>query len=197
MSSLENHGIIIRHLRKRKNLSVRKCSDIIGKSIGWLSEIENACGTARLTEIEFDRIVTALGGDKDRAMFKTWVAKHKNKDNGDKTFDGAVLRYIRKKKGISLVDASVSTGLSVGYLSKLETGLKAMTLELRNLIMQAYGYSPSSFKNLSKDPKRSQAVPTEYKLNILLKKMSEDEIKDIFNTISNSNLTTQTGGQNV
>ena len=78
MSSLENHGIIIRHLRKRNRLSVRKCSDIIGKSIGWLSEIENACGTARLTEDEFDRIVSALGGDKDGAMFKTWVAKHKN-----------------------------------------------------------------------------------------------------------------------
>ena len=197
MSSLENHGVIIRHLRQRKELSLRKCSNIINKSIGWLSEVENASGNSKLTEEEFDRIVSTLGGDKDRAMFKTWVAKHKNKDNGDKTFDGAVLRYIRKKKGISLVDASASTGLSIGYLSKLETGLKAMTLELRNLIMQAYGYRPSSFKNLSKDPKRSKAVPIEYKLNILLKKMSEDEIKDIFNTISSNHLTTQTGGQNV
>jgi len=42
--------------------------------------------------------------------------------------------------------------------------------------MKAYGYSPSSFKNLSTDPVRSKAVPPLFKLKILLGGMSESQI---------------------
>jgi hypothetical protein len=46
--------------------------------------------------------------------------------------------------------------------------------------MGAYGYSPSSFKNLSTDPVRSKVVPALFKLKILLGNMSEDQIEAVF-----------------
>lgn len=180
MSTLDNHGIIIRHLREENGMSVRKCAATIGRSIGWLSEIENQSGTAKLTEFEFERIIKILGGQHKRALFKTWIANHKNKQKGDKTLDGAVLKHIRKKKKLTLAEAAQVTGLSAGYLSKLEHGLKPVCLDLRKKIMAAYGYQPSSFKNLSTDPVKSKAVPTMYRLNILLQKATDEDIEQIF-----------------
>ena len=100
-------------------------------------------------------------------MFKTWAATYKNRDRTAKAYDGAVLRFIRLKKGYDLAKAS-KLGLSLSYISKIETGAKPVSLEMRNQIMTGYGYSPSSFKNLSTDPVRSKAVPCQLKVEILL-----------------------------
>jgi len=177
---MENYGLIIRHLRTLAGLSVRATAQKIDRSIGWLSEIENTSGTARLTETEFNRIVDVLEGAKHRPMFRTWVAAYKHRERGEKTFDGAVLKFIRLKKEINLRKAQKLTGLSTSYLSKIETGVKPVTLEMRNRIMVAYGYSPSSFKNLSTDPVRSKVVPTGFKLQILLHGLSEIQTETVF-----------------
>jgi transcriptional regulator with XRE-family HTH domain len=178
---MENHGLIIRNLRKLAGLSVRATAKKIGRSTGWLSEIENSRGKARLTEREFERIVALLDGAKHRASFRIWVANHKNRERTVKTFEGAVLKFIRIKKGLGLVAGAKATRLSVGYLSKIETGAKPVTLEMRNRILKAYGYSPSSWKNLATDPVRSKAVPLRYKLDILLNDLSEKEVEAVFN----------------
>lgn len=164
---MENVGVIIQHLRTLTGLSVRKTAQKINRSVGWLSELENSRGTARIDEDEFNRVVDLLGGSKHRSMFKTWAANAKNRDRAERTFDGAVLKFIRIKKGFSLEKASGLTKLSIGYLSKIETGLKPVTLERRNQIMLGYGYSPTSFKNLATDPVRSKAVPLRFKLNFI------------------------------
>lgn len=177
---MESYGLIIHHLRILAGLSVRETAEKIGRSVGWLSEIENNCGTARITDEEFNRIVVALGGAKHRPMFKTWVASLQNQDRAAKTFDGAVLKFIRLRKELSIGEAAKRTGLSKGYLSKIENGFKAVDLELRNRIMVAYGYSPTSFKNLSTDPVRSKAVPLKYKLDILLNQLPETQIESVF-----------------
>jgi transcriptional regulator with XRE-family HTH domain len=192
---MENYGIIIRHLRRLAGLSVRATAEKIGRSVGWLSEIENNHGTARLNETEFNRIVEVLDGTKHRAMFKTWAANHKNRENAEKPFDGAVLRFIRIKKALSLRDASKAVGLSIAYLSKLETGLKPVTLEMRNRIMTGYGYSPSSFKNLATDPVRSKAVPLSFKLDILLNGLSEKQIETVFHFVQDIALPDSSGAQ--
>jgi transcriptional regulator with XRE-family HTH domain len=182
---MENHGVIIQHLRILAKLTIQQTAKKIGKSVGWLSEIENNKGLSRLTEREFDRIIALLDGNKHRAIFKTWVANHKNSERSNKVFDGAVLRYIRQRKELDLKAAAKAAGLSVGYISKLETGLKAMTLEMRNRLMIAYGYSPSSFRNLSADPIRSRAVPSSYKLEILLNSLKDEQIEAVFRTVQN------------
>ncbi|MBK9322428.1 MAG: transcriptional regulator [Bdellovibrionaceae bacterium] len=180
MDHLNNHGLIIRELRTRSSLSIQKAAGLIGKSVGWLCEVENDRGTSRLNTAEFDRIIEILGGSNQRHMFKTWIANQKNQDRTNKVFDGAVLKFIRIKKGISLFEASLKVGLSKGNLSKIENGAKPVTLEMRNQIMVAYGYSPSSFKNLSTDPIRSKAVPSRFKFQILLQKISKEQAERFF-----------------
>ena len=180
MDTERNYGLIIRHLRLQASLSVRIAAKKIEKSIGWLSEIENSRGKARLNEREFNRIVDLLGGKSQSQMFKTWVAIHKNSNRVDRTFDGAVLKFIRRKKAISLACAATLTGLSVGYLSKIERGIRPTNLALRNQIISAYGYSPSSFKNLNTDPVRSKAVPLRFKLEILIRSLTDVQIEALF-----------------
>jgi transcriptional regulator with XRE-family HTH domain len=177
---MENYGVIIRHLRNLAELDVRAAALKIGKSTGWLSEIENNRGKSRLTEIEFQNIVERLGGTRHRSMFKIWVANQKNRERACTTFEGAVLKHIRTKKKLSLQESAQLCSLSFGYLSKIECGLKPVTLEMRNRILTAYGYSPSSWKNLATDPIRSKAVPRSYKLEILLNQLSEEQIAEIF-----------------
>jgi transcriptional regulator with XRE-family HTH domain len=188
MIPVENHGLIIRELSKLQNLNVREAARKISRSIGWLSEIENGTGTARLTGQEFDRIVAALDGLAHKPMFRTWVANHKNQERIHKTFDGAVLKFIRLKKGFSLQEAANLAGISRSHLCNLETGGRPMTLRLRYRIMKAYGYNPTSFKNLATDPVRSKVVPSAYKFRILLRSMTAEQAEKIFSTALNPNL---------
>lgn len=180
MIPLENHGLIIRELRKLQGLSVRKAAQKLNRGLGWLSEIENCKGTARLTEDEFDRIVTALDGSRHKNMFRTWVASHLHEERINKTFDGAVLKFIRVKKGLDLQRASELAEISRGYLCKLENGSKPMTLQLRYRIMRAYGYNPKSFKNLATDPVRSKVVPLAYKFKIWLSTLTPEQTEAFY-----------------
>ena len=183
VDTTNHYGLIIKHLREHSRLSVHKLAERIGKSTGWVSEVENSRGTSRLRDTEFQRIVELLDGVKHREMFRTWIAQDKNRERVDRTFDGAVLKFIRIKKQMRLKDAACSSGLSVSVISKIESGIIEVTAELRNKIMIAYGYSPSSFKNLSSDPVRSKIVPLRFKLEILMQQMSEAEIETLFNFV--------------
>lgn len=194
MDSSENCGIILRQLRKLKGLSVQQTAQRIGKSTGWLWEVENGKGRCRLTTADFEKLILVLNGDSYRSMFRTWVANHKNNERVNKTFDGAVLKFIRLKKELTLLQASELSGLSCGYLSKLESGLKPVHLEKRNQLMKAYGYSPSSFKNLATDPVRSKAVPKQYKFKILSQFLSNEKLEEIYAMALSQN---NKGGQNV
>ena len=180
MDQLENHGPLLRALRKRAGISLQILSDKIGRSSGWLSEVENGVGTSRLSSREFDRIVDVLGFTKDRHLFKTWMAGLKNQERSSKDFDGAVLKFIRIKKGLSLRAAALKASVSPGYLCKVEKGKMPVTLHIRNQLMLAYGYSPSSFKNLSTDPVRSKAVPVSFKFDILLQHITPEAADEIF-----------------
>ena len=180
MEGNENYGVILKHLREQMKLSVRKFSKKINRSIGWISEIENGTGTARLTSAEFDSLVELLDAGKWRGQFRTWVANYKNAERVDRTFEGAILKHVRVKKGIRLEDAAKLAEMSPCYLSQIENGHKPPPLAVRNRVLGICGYSPASFKNLSTDPVRSKVVPDIYKLNILLKKLSEPQITEIF-----------------
>ena len=192
MEGTNHYGLILRHLREQTGLSVRKLSEKIGKSIGWISEIENNTGTARLTDPEFERIVAVLDGGKHREMFRTWVANYNNGTRVDRTFDGAVLKFIRRKKELSLDAAARLAQVSAAHLSKCERGIRPISGELRKQLMLAYGYSPSSFKNLNTDPARSKSVPLRFKLEILMQKMSEAEIESVYQYVREMKLANST-----
>jgi len=180
MSENLNNGVVIRKLREIEGLSVQQFAKRVGKSRGWVSEVESGVGRCRVSEQELNRIVELLGAAKHRPMFRTWVASHRNAERIDRSLEGAILKFVRVKRGLRLEDVAADAGVSTCYLSKIENGHKPPPFEVRNRILIACGYSPGSFKNLSADPVRSKAVPSSYKLNILLKKLSESQVSEIF-----------------
>lgn len=180
MSENLNNGVVIRKLRQLQGLSVQQFAKKIGKSRGWVSGVENCIGRCRVSDEELDRIVKLLGAAKHRPMFRTWVANQKNAERVDRSLEGAILKFVRTKKRLRLEDVANAAGLSPCYLSKIENGRKPPPLEIRNRVLLACGYSPASFKNLSTDPVRSKVVPSGYKLNILLKRLSERQIAEVF-----------------
>jgi len=174
-----NYGVIIRQLRKIEGLSIRDFAQKIGRSSGWLSDIENCTGRCRVPTQEFHRIVEALGASKHRSMFRTWVANSMKFDHVDRSLEGAVLKFVRIRKNLTLEQVARKVGLSECQLSKLENGHRPPSVELRKSILLACGYSPASFKNFYSDPERSKVVPASYKLNILLKRLPEEKVAEI------------------
>ena len=174
-----NNGVIIRHLRKLEDLNVREFSKKIGRSHGWLSDVENCTGKCHAPKEELDRIVEVLGAAKHRPMFRTWVASSKKFDHVDRSMEGAVLKHVRLKRGLTLDELAAKVTLSKWQLSRIENGHTAPTVEQRKEVLTACGYSPSSFKNLYFDPERSKRVSARFKLDILLNRLPECKILKI------------------
>ncbi len=183
---MHNYGLILKQLRNLNGYSLKTGAAKIGKSVGWLSEVENNRGLSQLRQAEFDRIVKIFNGDQHKELFKTWIAIEKTKDKVDRTLDGAVLKYIRNRQSLSLEKAAGQIGISKQHLANLENGHRSVKLEMRNKIMIAYGYSPTSFRNLTSDEKRAKSVPVRYKINILLNQIGESQLHSVFDFIARS-----------
>ncbi len=179
---MESYGVILRKLRELKKLPLKQAAKHIGRSAGWLSEVENSRGNARLTKVEFDRIVTAYGGDTYRKHFGLWVAKSKSPTVSAEciSMNGAILKFLRKKANITLAQAGERVGLSGRTISAMELGKRGIRPELRDELTRVYGYSPSSFKNFTTDDKRSKNVPALYKIDLLIHKLDPAKIARIY-----------------
>jgi transcriptional regulator with XRE-family HTH domain len=180
---MNNYGVILKKLRLVNRLTIKEAAKKIGKSTGWICEIENAKGAVRIWPEEFERLVTAYGGDGYRKQFGAWVAKASLQDRNGSfslSFGGSVLKYLRTKKEMSLAEAASIAGLTASYLSYLETGKKRLSPALRDRLMKVYGYSPSSFKNFASEDKRAKNIPVRFKLDTLLRHLDEAKIEKIF-----------------
>lgn len=179
---MNNYGVILRKLRELNQLTIKEAATRVQKSAGWLSEVENSKGTARIHPQEFERIVTAYNGESYRKQFGIWVAKaHKpSSTTNEIEFSGSVLKYLRKKTKLTLSAVAMKADISKSYLSALENGMKPVSMELRNRLVQIYGYSPSSFKNFTTEDKRAKNIPVRYKLDLLLKQMDQRRIEKVF-----------------
>jgi len=180
---MDYYGVILRKLRELNHLTVKQAARQIGRSAGWISQIENCKGAARLKESEFERIVAAYNGEPYRKQFGGWITRTKldeKQDPREIVFDGSILKYLREKADFTLEKAAKKVGISKGHLSALESGRKRLSLELRNKLLQVYGYSPASFKNFTTEDKRAKNIPVRYKLDILLGKLSDNEIEKVF-----------------
>lgn len=188
---MNHYGVILRKLREISRLPIKEAAKKIERSAGWLSEIENGKGAARIHSQEFERIVTAYGGDAYRKQFGIWVAKQHKPDRSQEevSYNGAVLKYLRKKAKLTLTEAAKRVSLSKSYLSYLENGVKPLSLELRNRLLGIYGYSPSSFKNFTTEDKRAKNIPIRYKLEILISKMDEPGLERLFLAATSSQAT--------
>jgi transcriptional regulator with XRE-family HTH domain len=178
---MNHYGVILRQLRALKKLPIKEAARRIEKSAGWLSEIENSKGSARIHPQEFERIVAAYEGEPYRKQFGIWAASsHKQKASVlDASFGGAVLKFLRKKAKMPLKEAARGVGFSACYLSCIETGSKPLAQPLRDKLMRIYGYSPASFKNFTTEDKRSKNVPVRYKLALLLRQLDEARVEKV------------------
>jgi transcriptional regulator with XRE-family HTH domain len=179
---MNNYGVILRKLRELKQYQVKQAAQIIRRSAGWLSEIENGRGAARIGLEEFERIVSVYDGQAYRKQFPAWVA-HAHRYATPKQplgFDGAILRHLRGKAKLSLATAAEKVGISATHLCNLEKGKRSISPELRDGLMQVYGYSPSSFKNFATEDKRGKNIPVRYKLEILLNQLDGPRIEKVF-----------------
>ena len=179
---MSHYGVILRKLRELNQLSIKEAAKRVGRSAGWLSEIENGKGAARIHPQEFERIVAAYDGEPYRKQFGIWAAKAHKPTSAPREiqFSGSVLKYLRNKAKLTLEAAAQEAGLSKCYLSYLENGVKPLSNDLRDRLMQVYGYSPSSFKNFTTEDKRAKNIPVRYKLDLLLKQMDETRIQKVF-----------------
>lgn len=179
---MECSGVILKKLREINKLSLKQAAQKIERSVGWLSEVENNKGHARIKATEFERIVSVYGGQPYRKQFGAWIARSKVAEQKPKglCFDGPILRYLRCRAKLTLEQVAIQTGLSTGYLADLENGNRRIDLELRNRLLGVYGYSPASFKNFSSEDKRAGNIPVRHKLNVILRKLSESDIERIF-----------------
>lgn len=161
---------------------MKEAAQRIGRSPGWLSEVENGKGAARLMPSEFERIVQAYGGEKYKRQFAIWIAQSKAPPAPpkDMAFSGAILKHLRKKAKLTLFEAAKRIGVSRAYLSALETGRRPVLTHTRNQLMGIYGYSPSSFKNFASEDKRAKNIPIRYKLDLLLFTMDTAGIECLF-----------------
>lgn len=183
---MNNYGVILRKLRELNRLTVKQAAQQIGRSSGWISQIENSRGGVRLEAIEFERIVAAYNGEPYRKQFGGWIARSKINGHTSKeiAFDGPILKYLREKAGLTLEKVTQKVGFSIGHLSDLENGQKRISEDLRNKLMKIYGYNPSSFRNFTDEDKRAKNIPVRYKLNLLLAKLNESEVEQVFRFVS-------------
>ena len=177
---MNNYGVVLKRLRKDRGLTIKQASESINRGVGWLSEVENAKGTARINAHEFERIVRAYGAAYEPQKFSGWTTLEA-KMNKKRTlqFDGAILKFLRQKAKLSLTQASKILLFGNGYLSDIENGRKSVNLKLRNKIMEVYNYSPSSFKNFNSEDKRAKNIPVKFKLNIVLNHLDEIALGEI------------------
>ncbi len=179
---MNSYGVILRKLREINKQPLKRAAKSIGRSAGWLSEIENGRGHARIGPEEFEQIIASYNGQPYRKQFGAWIAQTQKSKVSSKpiSFDGAILRYLREKKKMSLDLAAKSVGLSGTHLCNLEKGKRSVSPCLRDKLLFVYGYSPSSFKNFTTEDKRAKNIPARYKLEILLNQLSAICIDIVF-----------------
>ncbi len=178
---MEQERVILKKLREQNKLTLNQATELIGRSKGWLSEVENNKGRSILRPKEFKRIYDLYNGDKYKRYFGAWVKiAHTPKVKQNSIFDGAIYKFLRNKKAnLTTEYAAKKIGISSSYLSKIENGLKHPHKALKEKILKVYGYSSNSWKNFTTQDKRGKSVPIIYKLNILLGRLDESALAEI------------------
>lgn len=72
---MNRYGVILKKLRELNQLTVKQAAQKIGRSSGWISQVENDRGAARLKADVFERIVTACNGESYRKQFGAWISR--------------------------------------------------------------------------------------------------------------------------
>ena len=188
---MDNERVILKKLREVNGFTIRQAAKQIGRSPSWLSETERGIRKCALSIKDKEKLMQLYNATKYQKQFGGWLASAKKEANKSKkipsySFDGAIYKYLRIKKAkMTLKKAAKHLKVSISYLSMLESGKRISTKEMKEKILNLYGYNVSSFKNFTTPGKRGNNIPKKYKLNILLNSLTDDHINKIFEFVCN------------
>jgi len=183
---MKNPGVVLRKLRERNNLKIKEAAKLIGRSVGWLSGVENEVQACRLKESEYQRILELYKAEDHQKLVHACLSQSRKPDE-DTTpivYDGSILKYLRIKAGKSISAVASEMDCAASLLSQIENGKRFVGMKMRNRLLRVYGYSPESFKNFYSREKRALNIPARFHLEILLPHLTEQMTLAVFDYAS-------------
>ena len=183
---MKNPGVVLRKLRERNNLKIKEAAKLIGRSVGWLSGMENEASACRLKESEYQRILHLYNAEDHQKLIHACLSQTRKSDEDAApiVYDGSILKYLRIKAGKSISAVAIEMDCAPSLLSQIENGRRTVGIEMRRHLLRTYGYSPESFKNFYSREKRALNVPARFHLEILLPHLSEQMTLAVFDYAS-------------
>ena len=149
---MESERVILKRLREINGLTIRQAAEQVGRSIGWLSEIETGSRKCALKVRDREKLMQLYKADKYKRQFGSWLTNAQKETNKQKapSLDGAIYKYLRTEKAkMTLKKVALRLGVSLGYLSKIESNQRTPKKEMKEKMLKLYGYSVNSFRNFS------------------------------------------------
>ena len=183
---MTNPGVVLRKLRKKNNLKIKEAAKLIGRSVGWLSGVENEAQACRLKESEYQRILQLYNAQDHQKLIHACLSQSRKHDEDAKpiVYDGSILKYLRIKAGKSITAVASEMDCAPSLLSQIENGKRSVGIEMRKRLLRIYGYSPESFKNFYSREKRALNIPARFHLEILLPHLTEQMTLAVFDYAS-------------
>ena len=175
---MNHRSVILKKIRQDKKLTLRQAAPVINRSSGWLSEVENNKKRAFIDEKEFKRIISCYQAEADLKRYQLWAATQRKQQNKRNWFEGAIFKHLRKKRGLSLAEASSRLGISKSHLANIEASRKIVTAECKEKIFVAYNYKRSSYYNFTNIESHRNSIDVELRLKSLLSNMKKDQLED-------------------
>ncbi len=176
---MNNHSVIIKKMRKDSNLSIKLAAQRVGKSTGWLSEVENA--KMNINKETFLQLVNCYGLEKELRRYQLWATSHRKQEEGSKVwYEGAIYKHLRCTKKLSLIQAAQLLGVSKSHLSNIEVGRRKVDPEFKSKILEVYGYKRASFHNYVNRKDRADNIPVEFRLKILIRNLAQENLEKVF-----------------
>jgi transcriptional regulator with XRE-family HTH domain len=179
---MKNQAVILKRLRELKGLTVAEAASQLKCSVGWLSGIENDNSLCKIDQQRLQNILQFYEFDQQKEVIRGWLSRQLSEQGRAEqlNLDGSILRFMREKANLTLSEASKLTGKSSANLGKIENGYRPISRKHRDFLVSCYGFSPSSFNNYTSMERHGHLVPIRYRLNILVRKLSDENLNRVF-----------------
>lgn len=178
---MDSYGTIIKKVRNSENLTLKEAALKLNVSVGWLSEVENNRGKAKLTKQKYEEIINLLNGKKYKPLFGRWVLAESKKEKCLPLLIGPTLKHYRKRANLKQSEAAHLLGFSTAYLSLVENGQELLSDKRLNQVLTLYNVSFKQYSQcIMPTNERSKRVPSKYRLDYLMSGMNESKIQKIY-----------------
>ena len=177
---MNNYSAIAKKMRNDKKLSLKKASILIGKSAGWLSQLENNKLEVKLDLDGLKFIAECYGLEGEMKRYFLWASGKNNKQAKQVWYEGAIYKHMRLKSKFTLKQASQFLGVSKGQLANIEACRRSVSSNLKENMLAAYGFKKSSFQNYIHREERIKSIPVEFRIKLLMQNLKKEKLEQIF-----------------